>query len=311
VIRPSQDRRIYSAELERRTIDVGGAQRVYWTAPQPANPAPLLVVLHGMGLNGPQMAGWTGLAVRGPAAGFATSFPEAAGEVWDDGGQGRRDTLDDAEFITALIKHQVAAGIARQESVFLVGLSNGAFFAERLARHGDVAARGLVLVAGTARDAIRRDAPRPARPTAVLAFEGTGDPMVPYQGGRARGLLAWMARRRAHRLLAGRDGREVVGAEALAADWAAVNGCSAEPTIEAVPAEPGGVSVDRLSWTGAGRPPVVLYRIEGGGHGWPGGPQYLPAAFVGRIARRLDATGILLSFAADQLRSEPVRGSMD
>jgi len=40
--------------------------------------------------------------------------------------------------------------------------------------------------------------------------------------------------------------------------------------------------------------PVVLYRIEGGGHGWPGDPQYLPARVIGRISRRLDATKILL-----------------
>ena len=35
-------------------------------------------------------------------------------------------------------------------------------------------------------------------------------------------------------------------------------------------------------------------RIEGGGHGWPGGPQYLPARVIGPIPRHLDATGILL-----------------
>jgi polyhydroxybutyrate depolymerase len=39
---------------------------------------------------------------------------------------------------------------------------------------------------------------------------------------------------------------------------------------------------------------VVLYRIEGGGHGWPGGPQYLQARIIGPIPRHLDATGILL-----------------
>jgi len=39
---------------------------------------------------------------------------------------------------------------------------------------------------------------------------------------------------------------------------------------------------------------VVLYRIEGGGHGWPGGPQFLPARVIGPVPRHLDATGILL-----------------
>ena len=42
-------------------------------------------------------------------------------------------------------------------------------------------------------------------------------------------------------------------------------------------------------------PPVVVYRLEGGGHGWPGGPRYLPARVVGLIPRHLDATGILLN----------------
>jgi polyhydroxybutyrate depolymerase len=52
--------------------------------------------------------------------------------------------------------------------------------------------------------------------------------------------------------------------------------------------------VTRLTWSTPGCPPVVLYRIEGGGHGWPGGPQFLPARLVGPIPRHLDATGILL-----------------
>jgi len=52
--------------------------------------------------------------------------------------------------------------------------------------------------------------------------------------------------------------------------------------------------VTRLTWSAPGCPPVVLYRIEGGGHGWPGGPQFMPARFIGPIPRHLDATGILL-----------------
>jgi poly(3-hydroxybutyrate) depolymerase len=44
----------------------------------------------------------------------------------------------------------------------------------------------------------------------------------------------------------------------------------------------------------------VLYHIVRGGHGWPGGPQYLPTLLVGRIAH-LDATGIALEFAREQL----------
>jgi polyhydroxybutyrate depolymerase len=274
-------------------------------APQPAPGAPLLVVLHGMGLNGPRMAAWTGLAVRGPAAGFVTVLPDAVGETWDDTGRGRLDGIDDGGFVAGLVELLVAEGTAKAGALFVADLSNGAFFAERLARQGIVRAAGVILVSGTAREAGRQATPRPALPAAVLCIEGTRDPLVPYAGGRASGPMAWMARRRARRILTGRDGREVVGAEVLAADWATANGCGAAPSIEHLARRAGDVAVDRLGWTAPGRPPVFLYRIEGGGHGWPGGPQYLPTAFVGRVAQDLDGTGILLSFATDELNRHP------
>jgi len=72
-------------------MNVGGLQRSYWLGPA-ANPgAPLLIVLHGMGLNGLQMSEWTGLGNRGPGAGFVTVFPDACSEIWDDTGRGRVD----------------------------------------------------------------------------------------------------------------------------------------------------------------------------------------------------------------------------
>ncbi len=250
-----------SGGLERRTIVVGGAERTYWMAPQPAPPAPLLMVLHGMGLKGPHMAAWTGLAVRGPAAGFATVFPDAVGEMWDDTGRGRVDGIDDAGFVADLIDRLVSEGNAKDGVVFLAGLSNGAFFAEHLARHGIVRSSGVILVAGTARQAGLQGAPRPAQPAALLCIEGTTDPMVPYGGGRASGLLSWMARRRARRYLLHSDGRDVVAVETLTADWAATNGCSPVPSTEPVPGDPREMRVNRLSWTAPGHAPVVLYRI--------------------------------------------------
>ncbi len=55
---------------------------------------------------------------------------------------------------------------------------------------------------------------------------------------------------------------------------------------------------------------VVLYRIEGGGHAWPGGPQFLPARVIGPIPRQLDAIGILLDMVrgvSDDGRAPPGR----
>ena len=89
----------------------------------------------------------------------------------------------------------------------------------------------------------------------------------------------------------------VAGAEAVAADWAAGNSIRSGPVIEELPTPPDDLPVTRKTWSAPGCRPVVLYRVDGGGHGWPGGPQFLPARMTGPVARSLDATGILLDMA--------------
>ena len=83
----------------------------------------------------------------------------------------------------------------------------------------------------------------------------------------------------------------------MARDWAAANGISGEPASVRLVDAAGDPPVTRLTWSAPGTPPVMLYRVEGGGHGWPGGPQYLPARVIGPIPRHLDASGLLLAEA--------------
>jgi polyhydroxybutyrate depolymerase len=89
----------------------------------------------------------------------------------------------------------------------------------------------------------------------------------------------------------------VAGAEAVAADWAAGNSIKSGPVIEELPTPPDDLPVTRKTWSAPGCRPVVLYRVDGGGHGWPGGPRFLPAKMTGPVARSLDTTGILLDMA--------------
>ena len=122
---------------------------------------------------------------------------------------------------------------------------------------------------------------------------------MPCDGGQLtrRGLSGLVLKRRAarHGELPGED--VVTGAEALARDWASGNGIKSGPAIEELPMQPGDPVVTTRTWTAPGCHPVTLYRIDGGGHGWPGGPQFLPARIIGQIPRHLDATGILLGMA--------------
>lgn len=274
--------------LAPRSIDVGDAHRTYTVVSGPHERSPLLLVLHGAGGQGLGMAALTGLAERGPRAGFAVAFPDGWARIWNDHRMAPRiawrQGVDDVAFLSALCARLNREGIAAADRTVAVGISNGAFMAEHLARHELLQLSGIVLVAGGATDASMRTRPAPPGGVAVLAFHGTADPLVPYEGGPIG------RRRRPRTRPAGRG--YMVGIEQTCRQWASANGCAALPVVD----ELGGpLPVTRLSWRDHGRRPVTLYRIAGGGHTWPGGAPYLPERMIGTVARDVDATGILLN----------------
>ena len=268
--------------LPERSIDVGGARRTYTVVLGPHERSPLLLVLHGAGGQGLGMAALSGLAERGPRAGFAVAFPDGWARIWNDHRMAPRiawrEGVDDVAFLSALCARLVKEGVAAAGRTVAVGISNGAFMAEHLARHELLALSGIVLVAGGATDASVRTRPRPPGGVTVLAFHGTADPLVPYEGGE-------IGRRGRGR---GRRRGRMVAIEQTCGQWARANGCREEPVVDALGGE---LPVSRVSWPGG---EVTLYRIEGGGHTWPGGAPYLPERMIGPVARDLDATGILL-----------------
>ena len=78
-------------------------------------------------------------------------------------------------------------------------------------------------------------------------------------------------------------------------DWAAANGITTGPAIEELATAPGDLPVTRKTWTQPGAHPVTLYRIDGGGHGWPGAP----------VTKDLDATAVLLDMAERESANGP------
>jgi polyhydroxybutyrate depolymerase len=62
-----------------------------------------------------------------------------------------------------------------------------------------------------------------------------------------------------------------------------------------------GTSVTRTRYAGcnSGRE-VTLLTVTGGGHTWPGGPQYLPALLIGPASTQLDASAAIIDFLLAQ-----------
>ena len=242
-------------DLAPQSIAVGGVRRSFVAAPGPDPDVPLLLVLHGAGGTGLGTAALSGLAERGPAAGCAVAFPDGFRHVWNDRRHApvlaRRERIDDVAFLQALVEHLRPGGNGGR-TVYAIGMSNGGFLAEHVARHGllDLDGRRPRRLERHGRHPGRTGrAPSPLRPLRFLAFHGTADPLVAYGGGPIGPL---------GRLSGGRPARAGRGVTApiehVAADWAA--GPAAAPRREAVAvaAATGGCTVERLTWPGPDGP---------------------------------------------------------
>jgi polyhydroxybutyrate depolymerase len=249
--------------------------------------AALVLAFHGGGGDGARMEGLTGFSALADHAGFAVAYPDGIGRHWNDGrdnsaSEAHRRRIDDLGFIAALIDTLVAELKCDPNRIFATGVSNGAIFSHYLAAHlaGRVAA--IATVAGSIAQPFAQEF-APSAPVSVFMIQGTRDPLVPYAGGG-------VAR--------GRHG-SVIGTEASARLWARRDGIAAEPETGQLPdTDPrDGCRVRWERWSGGtGGTAVWLYILEGGGHTWPGGPQYLPRLVVGRVCRDFDATFAIWDF---------------
>ena len=212
--------------------------------------------------------------------GFVVAYPDGIDLSWADGRGASipdRQGIDDVGFLAALIDRlSVEYGIPPGR-VFVTGMSAGAFMANRLACDRADLISAIAPVAGTLGAGVPC---APSRPVSVLQIHGTADPVVPYTGGG----------------MVGRGGpSEILSAPALAALWAAVDGCPGALTAQA----PAPGEIQRSVAAGcAGGTEVALVSIDGGGHTWPAGRFALAAAVVGPTSQAINASQASAQFFA-------------
>jgi polyhydroxybutyrate depolymerase len=248
---------------------------------QAAKPAPLVISFHGAGgwpAQQMETSGWNELADR---EGFIVVYPaglENVGpRIWhvDRGEQLTRDV----RFVSDLIEHLASSYNIDRRRIYANGLSNGGgmSFALSCMLAGRIAAVGLVAAAQTLPASWCTE----PRPVPMIAFHGTADPIVPFNGG-----------------VSPVSPRPFPNVPIFVSRWARRNGCTPEP----VPSQLRG-GIDRSEYVGCtGEASVVVYSIRGGGHSWPGGKP-LPVWFVGPTSRSIDATREMWRF----FRAHPAR----
>jgi len=116
---------------------------------------------------------------------------------------------------------------------------------------------------------------------------GTEDPLVPWEGGETPDPTG---KRMLGEILSVPETIEVLVRH---------NQCSTSPTGAWEPDRypQDGTQVRREVYAACKEgTEVVLYAIEGGGHSWPGGYQYLSEQFIGRTCRDIDASDAIWNF---------------
>jgi polyhydroxybutyrate depolymerase len=279
-------------QLPAGTVEVGlrhqGRARQYLLhAPAgPRTPAPLLLELHGRGIGPIMFDRWTGFSALADEEGFVLAMPSAIGEVWNDGRYRGPDwpehqAIDDVGYLLAVIDDVAGQRAIDPARIYVVGMSNGATMAGRLAWEHAERIAAVAQVAGTAAAEIvaQHD---PATPLPLLEIHGSRDRSVPYDGGRA---ALWM------RLFVRRPSRPVLSVDEWARRWVDRNGAVEGPLVETV-----GPDVTVRRWRGpSAASDLAFYRVEGGGHTWPGAREWMPP-HLGRVSRSLDATRVSWGF---------------
>ena len=237
-------------------------------------PTPLVISMHG--LEGwpvlqRDLSGWNRLA---ESRGFIVAYPSGLEGTGPRMWRVRRGAglEEDVRFISDLIDGLEKAYNIDPTRIYANGLSNGGGMAFVLSctLSDRIAAVGMVAAAQTLPWSWCTD----RRPVPMIAFHGTADSIVPYEGGSS-----WIGP------------TSFPDVPEWAANWARRNRCGPEPIESAVAPD-----VTRREYTKCSDDAaVVLYTIRGGGHTWPGG-EPLPEWFAGPTSHSVDATRQMWAF---------------
>ena len=287
-----------NSSLERRFIEVDGRRRSFLLHVPPdvrrGPDRPLVIALHGGGGSGLGFSRQTSLHEHRLGKGCLVAYPDGVGfgghRHWADGrletvpGNEAYRNVDDVAFLAALADRLAAEYPVDRSRVFAAGISNGAFMCQRLAAERADRISAVACVAGGMAESVAA-AFAPSAPVSVMMINGTRDPLVPFQGG-------WV------RLFRRRRGRTVSVQRAVDL-WAAHDRCEAHPFVRTFPdrAPFDGTRTASFTYRGGTRGSrVVLVRIDGGGHNWPGARPYAPRFVIGRTCRDFSATDLVLAF---------------
>jgi polyhydroxybutyrate depolymerase len=249
----------------------------------PADGWPVVLAFHGGRSHPEAMRRFSGLDDFAVAGAAVVVYPAGSGSresmlTWNAGnccGEALEMGCDDVGFVAALLDRLPAILPVDPRRIHATGMSNGAMMTYRVAAELAGRIASIASVAGP----LALSSIAPSRPVPVLHFHGSLDQFTPLEGGVGRRSVT----RTCHR-------RVVDGL----LDWVRCNRLAPEPVRMAVPSGAEGIAIERIAWGRPDEAEVVLYRIDGAGHTWPG---RVPDSFyLGTSAVDFPANPLILDF---------------
>jgi polyhydroxybutyrate depolymerase len=211
---------------------------------------PLVINMHPFLTDGPFQMRYTrfnGIANRED---FIVVYPYGIQGRWNSGSFfGIEQPIDDAGFLDALIDYMAVLYNIDTRRVYSTGFSAGGYMSHRLACELTNRIAAIAPVAASMNPDLVPVCD-PARAVPVMILNGTADAIVPYNGFDA-----------------------ATSVDQVVELWRSLNGCDPEAVEEDVPdisTTDNTTSIKRYFNNCEDGAEVILYKIFGGGHTWPG-----------------------------------------
>jgi len=282
--------------LSSSSMEYGGYNRTWEyyvpTSYNGSEAVPLVFSFHGLGSSGQAQEQLTSFANLAEQEGFIVVYPDATNIPgthpilpllpdntiqWNLGGPGSLQyhyDVDDLGFIAELVDLFKSTYNIDASRVYATGMSNGAM----LTYYVSMMLPGMFAGFAAVCSPMTLNLFEPYMdfdldvgcPVTVILMQGTLDPIVPYDGLE-----------------------DATGSVNQTIDyWIGSDNTTTGP-VETVwgPTEGDSTVVTRYVYSGGTNgTEVVLYKVQGGGHTWPGGPQYAPEFMVGKVSTHINGS---------------------
>ncbi|GAB3105217.1 hypothetical protein G8770_13275 [Aestuariicella hydrocarbonica] len=266
--------------LKRDSLTVDGLERTFsYYLPNHLGARPALVfVLHGSQGRGEDIRWQTafGFERLAETENFIAVYPNGFEHHWNDcrasaSYSANTQNINDPAFFTAMVSYFSELYDIDEQRVFATGLSNGGHMAYRLAMEIPDRIRAVAPIAANLPVPENNDCRASGQPVSVAVFNGTNDPINPYDGGLVE-------------IMGDSSRGEVLSSDDTVAYWRHLAEAPAHPTKrwQVMRGNTNEVAADVREWS-SGDTSLRLYQLFNSGHVVPSAQVHYGRLFGGNM----------------------------